>query len=112
MDWLGNLLASKGEVFAAGVIGSAVAGVFEWNGWLPFLRKVFVGSMSAVYLWPIAVPFLKWGFISLQIENADQGASAMSAFLMGLLGMIIVEYIFALVRLRLKREVKKEESSK
>ena len=95
LDWLNS---ATGELFKAGLAGSAVAAAMEWSGVLPAIRKIFVGTICALYLSPIAVPLLEWVLGTIQVPR-DQ-AAGVSGFLMGVVGIIVIEILLKAFRLR------------
>lgn len=95
LDWLSS---ATGELFKAGLAGSAVAAAMEWTGFLPAIRKIVVGTLCALYLSPLAVPLLEWVLGTIQVPR-DQ-AAGVSGFLMGVLGIIVIEIILKAFRLR------------
>lgn len=95
--WLGNVSlwewfsTDKGQLALAGLAGSAVNAVMEWEGVLPGIRKLFVGATAAYFLGPIGVPLFTWAGNSLNLPT-DQ-ASSVGGFLMGVSGVVVVEII-------------------
>lgn len=94
-DWLHG---HTGELLKAGLAGSAVAAAMEWNGVLPAIRKIVVGTLCALYLSPLMVPMLEWVLGTMQVPR-DQ-AAGVSGFLMGVLGIIVIEILLKAFRFR------------
>jgi len=94
-DWFQT---DKGSLLVAGLAGSAVSAAMEWTGFLPAIRKIVVGTLSALYLSPLAVPFLTWilGGLSVPPENA----SGVGGFLMGVVGIVVIEIILKAFKLK------------
>ncbi|WP_378952029.1 hypothetical protein [Mesorhizobium sp. ANAO-SY3R2] len=88
----------KGELLQAGFLGSVVAAVMEWNGVIPALRKIIVGTICALHLSPVALPLLAWALGNLQVPQ--ENAAGLSGFLMGVTGIIVIEIILKAFRLR------------
>lgn len=94
-DWLAS---TKGELLLAGLAGAVVSAVTEWNGWRLATRKVVVGVICALYLWPLALPLLGWALGALHIPQ--ENAVSLSGFVMGMIGIIVIEIILKAFRLR------------
>lgn len=94
-DWLQS---DKGGVLVAGVVGSAVSAAMDWNGPVKALRALFVGGACSYYLHPLAIPMVSWvlGGLNVPAENA----TGTSGFLMGIVGIVIVEIIIKAFKLR------------
>lgn len=85
-EWLWG---ESGVLLRAGVAGSAVSVVMEWNGWNSAIRKFIIGAISSYYLSPLAIPLISHvlGFISVP----DRNAPSLSGFIMGVVGVIVIE---------------------
>lgn len=96
-EWLAG---DKGQLLVAGTAGAVVSSIMEWTGVLPALRKIAVGATTAYFLSPLAVPFLGWLLdgISVPTENA----AGMSGFLMGVLGIVVIETIYRAAQIKLR----------
>jgi hypothetical protein len=94
-DWLQS---ARGELLTAGALGAVVSVAMEYTGVLPAARKIAVGTISALYLAPLAVPLLSsvLGAISMPTENA----AGVAGFLVGIGNIIIIEIILKAFRLR------------
>jgi hypothetical protein len=94
-EWLQS---ARGELLTAGALGAVVSVAMEYTGVLPAIRKIAVGSISALYLAPLAVPLLSsaLGAISIPTENA----AGVAGFLVGIGNIIIIEIILKAFRLR------------
>lgn len=101
-DWLQS---DKGSLLIAGLAGSAVSAAMEWTGILPAIRKIVIGTLCAMYLSPLAVPLLGWVLGGLQVPT--ENAAGVSGFLMGVIGIVVIEII--LKAFRLKRDSVKAE---
>ena len=106
MDTWGSLLreifsALRGETAqlgVAGVAGAIAASLTEWNGFVELIRKIIVGALCAIYLSDLAVPLLAFLLPAIGIE---EGASVrLGGFIMGIVGIIFIEFIIHIMRLR------------
>lgn len=95
MDWWQS---GKADLLTAGLAGSAVSAAMEWTGVIPAIRKFVVGTLAALYLSPLAVPLLAWVLDGLQVP--PENASGMSGFLMGIVGIVVIEIILKAFNLR------------
>ena len=95
MDWLSS---PSGQLGIAGLVGSAVAAAMEWGGFVSASRRLFVGTASAVFLGPLAIPMLEklLGGISVPKDNA----AGMGGFLMGVGGIIMIEIVMKAFKIR------------
>ncbi len=91
------LETATGELATAGLAGAAVSAAMEWTGFRSAVRKIVVGTLCAMYLSPLAIPLLSWvlGAIDVPIEKT----AGMSGFLMGVLGIVVIEILFKVFRL-------------
>lgn len=96
MDWLQG---ESGKLLLAGLAGSAVSAAMEWTGVLPACRKIVVGSLCAMYLSPLAVPLLEWTLGAIKVP--EENGATLGGFLMGVVGIIVIEIIIKAFRLRL-----------
>jgi hypothetical protein len=96
MEWLQG---ESGKLLTAGLSGSAVSVAMEWTGVLPAIRKIVVGSACAMYLSPLAVPMLEWGLGVVNVP--EENGATLGGFLMGVVGIVIIEIIVKGFRLRL-----------
>ncbi|PZU85210.1 MAG: hypothetical protein DI528_12810 [Shinella sp.] len=104
-EWLAS---AKGDVALAGVAGAAVSATLEWGGWNPFLRKMFVGSVTAYYTAPVGGPLVEWSIGHLITISEASSASA-GGFVFGVGGIVIAEIILNAFRLR-REELRREGS--
>lgn len=106
MDTWGSLIreimtALKGETAqlgVAGIAGAIAASLTEWNGFVELIRKVVVGALCAIYLSDLAVPLL--GFLLPQIGIDADASVKLGGFIMGIVGIIFIEFIIHIMRLR------------
>jgi len=96
---IGWVQGESGKLLVAGLAGPAVSAAMEWTGILPAVRKIIVGSCCAMYLSPLAVPMLSWALGGLQVPQ--ENAATLGGFLMGVVGIIIIEIIVKAFRMRL-----------
>lgn len=91
------LETASGELATAGLAGAAVSAAMEWTGFLPAVRKIVVGTLCAMYLSPLAIPLLSivLGAIDVPLEKT----AGTSGFLMGVLGIVVIEILFKAFRL-------------
>lgn len=89
----------SGKLLTAGLSGSAVSVAMEWTGVLPAIRKIVVGSLCAMYLSPLSIPMLEWGLGAINVPT-ENGAT-LGGFLMGVVGIVVIEIIVKAFRLRL-----------
>lgn len=94
-DWFQS---EKGSLLVAGLAGSAVSAAMEWTGFLPAVRKIIVGTLAALYLSPLAVPFLSWVLSGLSVP--PDNASGVGGFLMGVVGIVVIEIILKAFHLK------------
>ena len=89
---------AKGELLAAGLAGSSVAAVMEWEGILPAIRRLAVGVTTSFYLGPVGIPLFSWVFgkASIPIEQS----TTVSGFIIGVGGVVIIEIILKAFRFR------------
>lgn len=94
-EWLDS---ARGEMAVAGIAGSAVSTIMQWEGWIPGARRFFVGSVSAFFLGPVGVPLVSWLFpkINVPVEHAI----SVGGFVMGICGIVFVEVLLAMLRLK------------
>ncbi|QPC87155.1 hypothetical protein GA830_10675 [Mesorhizobium sp. NBSH29] len=95
LEWLAQ---GKGELLTAGFLGSVVAAAMEWTGVFPAVRKILVGTISAVYLSPLGLPFLEWVLNGISVPR--ESAAGMSGFLMGVTGIVVIEIILKAFRIK------------
>ncbi|KQV28538.1 hypothetical protein ASC97_05555 [Rhizobium sp. Root1203] len=95
LDWLSS---GKGEIAVAGIAGSAVSVVMEWNGIGSGIRRLFVGAVAAYFMAPLGVPLFQWSLGHLEV--AGEQAASVGGFIMGLAGVIIIEIVLKAFRLR------------
>ena len=99
LDAIWNWLQSqRGENLVGGLLGAAVAAAMEYQGALPALRNIFVGTICALYLSPLALPLLSWALGSLAVPQ--ENVAGVGGFIVGMVGIIIVEIILKAFRLR------------
>ncbi len=98
MNFFEWLASEKGQVAMAGIAGSAVSMVMEWNGIGSGARRLFVGAVTAYFLGPLGVPMFQWALGNLQV--AGEQAAGVGGFIMGIGGVIIVEIILKAFRIR------------
>lgn len=97
-EMLGALKGETAQLGVAGVAGAIAASLTEWNGFIELIRKIIVGALCAVYLSDLAVPLLKFLLPTIGI---DQDASIrLGGFIMGITGIIFIEFIIKVMRLR------------
>ena len=81
---------------AAGVAGAIVSAVAEWRGWASLLQKVVVGGISAMYLSDLMIPILAVLLRGLTVST--DRADELSAFLVGMMGIVMFEFLTHLFR--------------
>ncbi len=96
-EWLSS--TEKGELIIAAVAGGVVSAAMDWNGFLPATRKLVVGGIAAYYLSPIAAPYLEWILEGISVP-ADK-AIGMSGFIMGVVGIVVIETIQKAAQIKL-----------
>lgn len=100
--------SEKGSLAIAGLAGAAVSAVMEWEGFLPALRRIFVGATTAWFLGPVGIPLFTWA-ANVTALPTDHTLSV-GGFLVGIGGMFIVEFIMRVWRVRI-REAGKNDAS-
>lgn len=97
MNFLEQLTQSgRLEVAIAGVIGSAVHVVMEWNGVASGLRRLFVGAAAAFFMSPIGIPLFQMAFSAIDIP--PEHAAGFGGFVTGVAGVIIIEIFLNTVK--------------
>lgn len=91
----------KGELALAGLAGSAVSVIMEWEGFIPGIRRLFVGTVTAFFLGPVGIPMFSWAFG--QISIPQEHSASVGGFLMGITGVVLVEIILRMIKLRKQR---------
>jgi hypothetical protein len=91
-------LAQSGrlEVAIAGIFGSAVHVVMEWNGVASGLRRLFVGASTAFFMSPVGVPLFQIAFSAIDIP--PEHAAGFGGFVTGVAGVIIIEIFLNTVK--------------
>lgn len=87
-EWLSS---PTGQLGIAGLVGSAVAAAMEWGGIVSASRRLFVGTASAVFLGPLAIPLLEWALGGINVPQDN--AAGMGGFLMGVVGIVFIEIV-------------------
>lgn len=96
-----NFFASaKGELASAGAAGAAVSAIMEWSGIGAFIRRMVVGTLTAMFLGPLAVPFLEWALSGINVPR--ENSASMGGFIIGVSGIVIIEIITKAFKLRLR----------
>ena len=98
-----------GQLGLAGIAGAIAASMVEWDGWVQLARKVTVGCLSAIYLSELTVPLFRFLLGGLDIPR-DHSVE-LSAFLMGMLGIVIIEFLMHIFR-SYRRHVKNPATPK
>ena len=93
LDWL---TGDDGARMISGLAGASVSAALEWKGVMPTTRKIFIGTLSAYYLGPLSSPLLEWALSGIKV---DPGIGV-SGFLMGLVGITVVEIVVKAFRLK------------
>lgn len=88
LDWL---TAAKAEVIVAGGLGGLVRWVTLRESWRNGLISIVVGGICALYLSPLARPFLAVLLKGFDLP-AEQEA-AFSGFIMGIAGIGLVGFL-------------------
>lgn len=101
LKWFWALLKTDvGSLGVAGVAGAIAVSMVEWSGWVQLARKVVVGGICAVYLAPLAVPLLSFFLNGLSVTESH--APTLGGFVMGMFGIVFVEFILHIIRARQK----------
>lgn len=99
---LKELLGPDGLIFLSGVVGATVGAIVHDGNNAAKLRIFSVGSLSAYFFHPLALPIVELAF---GVINANEdGALPLSGFIAGGFGVIIFETIKAAITLR-KKEI-------
>lgn len=80
----------------SGFSGAVATSMVEWQGWLDFSRRVVVGALCAIYMTDLAIPLLEYLLTGIRIDPSN--APKLGGFIMGMLGMMIVEFLIRVVR--------------
>ena len=94
-EWLAS---PSGQLGIAGLVGSAVAAAMEWGGFVSASRRLFVGTASAVFLGPLAIPMLEWALSGINVPKDN--AAGMGGFLMGVVGIVAIEIIMKAFKIK------------
>lgn len=97
-ETLNALKSETAQLGVAGVAGAIAAALTKWNGFVELVRKVVVGALCAIYLSDLAVPLFKWALPIIGIEAS--ASIKLSGFIMGIVGIIIIDFIIHVMRLR------------
>jgi len=99
VEWLSHILGDKAELATAGLAGSTVSAAVDWRGVAAAMRRIVVGTLCAMFLSPLGLPLLRWllSGAKIPVENA----AGMSGFLMGVLGVVFIEYLLRVFRVKL-----------
>lgn len=95
---LAALQSDYASLGLAGISGAIAAAIADWRGWAQLLRKAVVGAICAVYISPLAVPMLQ--FFLPGIGVPEDRAPELGGFLMGMLGIVLVEFLLHVVSVR------------
>lgn len=106
-DWLTQFFGSKAELALAGMAGAAVSSAAEWNGFLSAIRRIIIGTLCAMWLSPLGIPLLKLILGGLDVPKDN--AAGVSGFLMGVLGIVFIEFILRIFRVKLGKQAKKDD---
>lgn len=101
------LSTAKAEIAIAGIAGSAVSVVMEWEGFIPGIRRLFVGAVTAFFLGPVGVPVFSWAFGKIDIPQ--EHAASVGGFLMGITGVVLVEIILKAAKLKRKEQERNDD---
>ena len=82
----------------AGISGAIVASMVEWGGWLLFARRLAVGGICAIYMAPLSIPLLSYVLVGLSIDETR--APTLGGFIMGLIGMMVVDFLLQIFQSR------------
>lgn len=80
----------------SGIAGAIAVAMVEWEGWFQLFRKITVGGLCAIYLSPLAVPLLSFFLDGLNVEAGH--APTLGGFIMGMIGIVLVEFIIHVFR--------------
>jgi len=94
-EWLQS---DKGVVMIAGLVGAGVSAAMDWDGPIKAARALFVGGACAYYMHPLAIPLVEWVLSGFRAN--PENAIGASGFIMGAVGIIIVEIIREAFKLR------------
>ncbi|QJD54336.1 hypothetical protein [Aminobacter phage Erebus] len=95
-EWFAS---EKGELLTAATAGGIVSAAMDWTGFLPAVRKIVVGTISAYYLSPLAIPYVGWALDGISVPQDK--ALGMSGFIMGVLGIVVIDTIMRAAQIKL-----------
>jgi hypothetical protein len=98
--WETWLQTGRVEIAIAGLIGSAVHVVMEWQGYASGLRRLFVGAAAALFMSPVGIPIFQKCFAMVSIP--PEHAAGFGGFVTGVSGVIIIEIFINSLKLMKK----------
>lgn len=96
METLKSLWDAISTEAIAGISGAVAISLVEWHGWVRFARQVVVGGICAVYMSDLSVPLLEFFLSGLKVGSHK--APELGGFIMGMAGMVIVEFFIKLFK--------------
>lgn len=95
-EWLAS---EKGELLTAATAGGVVSAAMDWTGFIPAVRKIVVGAISAYFLSPLAIPFVGWILDGISVP--EDKALGMSGFIMGVIGIVVIDTLIRAAQIKL-----------
>ncbi len=106
-DLLTGLLGEKGQVALAGAAGGLVRWLTLRSRPLDGFIAIVVGSISAIYLGPLAEPAMNALLGQVIVEPSSRGA--FSGFIIGLGGITVSGFVMDFWRARRRSEKEKDD---
>lgn len=106
-DVLAFLFGEKGQVALAGAAGGLVRWLTLRPRWSDGIITVVVGSITAIYLHPLAEPLVNSILGNVVVEEASR--SAFSGFVIGLGGVGLAGWVMDVIAAKMRRKREKEE---
>lgn len=108
-DFVAGLFGEKGQIALAGAAGGLVRWLRLKSHWTDGVIAIIVGSITAIYLHPLAEPLVD-GLLGSVVVDASSRA-ALSGFVIGLGGVGVAGFVIDAIAARMQRKRDEEEDS-
>ena len=102
----GALASDTGQLAIAGALGGVVRWVTLRENWRDGLASLLVGAICSLYLGPLVAPLLE---PSVGKFAPEQGATGLTAFLVGIGGISLSAFLVELFRKRADRNSRRRD---